>query len=247
MTRETRRRVGIGQSGNVETNQAILIALPTSGLIESLIHTFLARTGQTMEPNVTESGTTDIKRRHPLITTLWIVLSIFFILLALLVGAVAMQPKEFRLERSRQIAAPPEAVFAQVNDFHNWQKWSPWAKLDPDAKNTYSGPDAGEGARFAWDGNDDVGAGQMTIVESRPNELVQLKLEFTRPMENVCDTIFTFTPSEEGTLVTWSMAGSNSFLGKAVHLLIDMDKMVGAQFEEGLTNLQQIVELATTP
>lgn len=182
------------------------------------------------------------KRRSPLITALLIVLAAIFVFLVALVGMIEMQPDTFRLERSRQMAAPPEAVFAQVNDFHNWQAWSPWAKLDPNAKNTYSGAESGEGAQFAWEGNDEVGAGQMTITESKPSELVKLKLEFIKPMQNTCDTIFTFKPESGGTLMTWKMEGPNSFLGKALHLVIDMDKMVGTQFEQGLTSIQQIVE-----
>lgn len=195
-----------------------------------------------MEPPVTAAAPAQTKRRSPLVTALLIVLAMIFVFLVVLVGLIEMQPDTFHLERSRQMAAPPEAVFAQVNDFHNWQAWSPWAKLDPNAKNTYSGADAGAGAMFAWDGNDEVGAGQMEIIESKPSELVKLELDFKRPMESSCDTIFTFKPEGNGTVVTWAMEGPNSFLGKALHLVIDMDAMVGAQFDEGLTSIQQIVE-----
>lgn len=195
-----------------------------------------------MEPQVADAAPVQTKRRSPLITALLIVLAMIFVFLVALVGMIEMQPDTFRLERSRKMAAPPEAVFAQVNDFRNWQAWSPWAKLDPNAKNTYSGAESGEGAKFAWEGNDEVGAGQMEIVESKPNELVKLKLEFIQPMANTCDTKFTFKPEDGGTLMTWSMEGPNSFLGKALHLVIDMDAMVGAQFDEGLTSIQQIVE-----
>lgn len=195
-----------------------------------------------MEPQVADATAAQTKRRHPLVTALLIVLAMIFVFLVALVGMIEMQPDTFRLERSRKMAAPPEAVFAEVNDFRNWQKWSPWAKMDPNAKNTYSGAESGQGAKFAWDGNDEVGAGQMEIVESKPAELVKLKLDFLRPMQNSCDTIFTFKPEDGGTLMTWTMEGPNSFLGKALHLVIDMDKMVGDQFEQGLTSIQQIVE-----
>ncbi len=195
-----------------------------------------------MEPQVADAAPVQTKRRSPLITALLIVLAMIFVFLIALVGMIEMQPDTFRLERSRKMAAPPEAVFAQVNDFRNWQAWSPWAKLDPNAKNTYSGAEAGEGAKFAWEGNDEVGSGQMEIVESKPSERVKLKLEFIKPMANTCDTNFTFKPEDGGTLMTWSMEGPNSFLGKALHLVIDMDAMVGAQFDEGLTSIQQIVE-----
>src|SRR4029079_18322294 len=91
---------------------------------------------------------------------------------------VALQPSDFRISRSAKMAAPPAAVFAQVNDYHNWDAWSPWAKLDPNAQVTFEGPTSGVGAKFIWSGNDKVGQGQQTITESRPDELVQIKLEF---------------------------------------------------------------------
>jgi hypothetical protein len=200
-----------------------------------------------MQPQTAEPPIALSKRRHPLVTALLIVLAMIFIFLIALVGMIEMQPDTFRLERSQKMMAPPEAVFAQVNDFHNWQAWSPWAKLDPNATNTYSGAESGRGAKFAWNGNDEVGAGELEIVESKPNELIKMKLSFLRPMENTCDTVFSFRPEDGGTLMTWSMEGPNSFLGKALHLVIDMDAMVGAQFEEGLTSIQQIVEQKPAP
>src|SRR6266852_2515065 len=106
-------------------------------------------------------------------------LKIILIALALIVVVfvviIAIQPSDFRITRSATIAAPPEAVFAQVNDLHNWEAWSPWAKLDPNAKTTYAGPAAGTGAAFAWSGNNRIGEGRMTITESRPNEFVRFK------------------------------------------------------------------------
>src|SRR3954453_7025341 len=98
---------------------------------------------------------------------------------------VALQPAEFRGVRSAAISAPPPAVFEQVNDYHNWDAWSPWAKLDPDAKVTFEGPSSGTGAKFSWSGNDKVGVGQQTIVESKPDELVRIKLEFEKPFKGI--------------------------------------------------------------
>jgi uncharacterized protein YndB with AHSA1/START domain len=157
-------------------------------------------------------------------------------------GVVAMQPNTFRITRSATMSAPPEKVFAQINDFHNWEAWSPWAKLDPAAKNTFGGPSQGEDATFAWDGNDEVGAGQMTILESKPNELIKIKLEFSRPMQDASTTEFTFTPAGEGTEVKWDMYGDHTFMSKAFCMLMNMDKMVGGQFEEGLANIKKVVE-----
>lgn len=154
---------------------------------------------------------------------------------------VAMQPKNFRVARTATITAPPEVVFAHVNDFHNWQQWSPWARLDPEAKISYEGPDSGTGAIFRWSGNADVGEGSTTITESRPHELVRMKLEFIRPFAGVSDVEFSLKPVDEGTSLTWSMAGENNFIGKAMGLFMDCEKMCGDQFNEGFDNLNKLV------
>src|SRR2546423_1666899 len=124
-------------------------------------------------------------------------------LLVVLVVAVvtilaAFQPSEFRVMRTTTMAAPPAAVFAQVNDFHNWEAWSPWAKLDPTAKNTFEGPAAGTGAGFSWAGNDKVGEGRMTITQSHPNDLVAIELDFIKPFASTALTEFTFKPEGNG-------------------------------------------------
>src|SRR6476661_7335840 len=155
---------------------------------------------------------------------------------------VAMQPADFRVSRTAKMAAPPSAVFAQVNDYHNWDAWSPWAKLDPNAKVTFEGPSSGTGAKFSWSGNDKVGEGRQTIVESKPDELVQIKLEFEKPFKGISTAEFTFKPEGDETLVTWTMYGKNNFMGKAVSLFMDCDKMVGAEFEKGLASMKAIVE-----
>jgi uncharacterized protein YndB with AHSA1/START domain len=160
-----------------------------------------------------------------------------------IVVVVAMRPNDFRVSRSATMAAPPERVFAQVNDFHKWDAWSPWAKLDPNAKNSFAGPDAGEGAMFSWAGNDEVGEGKMTITESKPPELIRLKLEFIKPMEDTSDTEFTFKPDGDRTTVTWTMSGTyETFMQKAICMCMNMDKMVGGQFEKGLASMKAIVE-----
>lgn len=155
---------------------------------------------------------------------------------------VAVQPSDFRIERSATMRAPAPAAFAQVNDFQNWQAWSPWEKVDPALKRQYEGPKAGTGAVYAWQGNNDVGEGRMTITESRPGELVRFKLEFFKPFAAVNDTLFTFKPSGEGTAVTWTMSGQNNFISKAMCLFIDMDRMVGGMFEQGLAQMKTVVE-----
>jgi len=161
------------------------------------------------------------------------------VLLALI---VAMQPSEFRIERSAVIAAPAPAVFAQVDDFHNWEAWSPWAKLDPAAKNSFEGAPAGKGAAFSWAGNNKVGEGRMTITESRPDELIRIKLEFLKPFDATNTAEFTFRPEGERTAVTWSMYGHNNFISRAVFLFVNMDKALGGEFEKGLASMKSAAE-----
>lgn len=165
-------------------------------------------------------------------------------LVVVLAAIVAMQPAEFRIARTATIAAPAPAVFAQVNDFRNWDAWSPWAKLDPAMKKAYTGAPAGTGAIYTWNGNNEVGEGRTTITESRPNDLVRIKLEFVRPFAATNDVEFTFKPEGERTAVTWSMTGRNNFMAKAVGLVMNMDRMVGGQFDQGLAQLKSVAEAA---
>ena len=164
-----------------------------------------------------------------------IIIVVFFII-------VAMKPDNFRITRSMLMAAPASAIFGHINNLHNWNVWSPWAKLDPNSKATYSGPVEGVGASFKWEGNDKVGVGTMTIVESRLNEYVKFNLEFIKPFAATNAAKFTLRPQGNGTLVTWSMSGTNNFMGKLMSVIMDCDKMVGGQFEKGLTDLKAIVE-----
>jgi hypothetical protein len=155
---------------------------------------------------------------------------------------VANQPSGFRVTRSMAMSAPASVVFAQVNDLHKWKAWSPWAKLDPNATETHEGPASGPGSTMRWAGNMKVGEGSMTIVESHPHDLIRFKLEFLKPMAATNTAEFTFTPQGKQTLVTWSMSGHNNFVGKAMGLVMNCDKMIGGQFETGLANLKSIVE-----
>lgn len=170
-----------------------------------------------------------------------ILLGFVAIVAAILVFA-AFQPNEFKVERRATIAAPAAAVFPHVNEFKKWQAWSPWEKLDPAMKRTFGGPEGGQGATYAWVGNSDVGEGKMTITESRPNEKVQIKLEFIKPIESTSDTVFAFAPEGKGTAVTWTMSGKNNYVGKLFCLFMNMDKMVGGDFEKGLAALKVVAE-----
>ncbi len=164
--------------------------------------------------------------------------------LLVFLAIVALQPSEFRVVRSGNIAAPTADVFPHVNDFHKWQAWSPWAKLDPMAKNTYAGAPAGQGAIFSWAGDGNVGEGSMTMTESRPNDLISIQLEFRRPFKATNTAEFSFKPDGNQTVVTWSMSGRKNFIVKAFGLFMSMDKMVGAQFEKGLASMKSVVETA---
>src|SRR5881409_4328433 len=128
------------------------------------------------------------------------------------VGVVAMRPSEYRVARTTTISAPAPAVFAQVNDFHRWEAWSPWATLDPAMKQGYEGAPAGTGAIYTWTGNTQVGEGRMTLTESRPNELIRINLEFLKPFAATSTAEFTFRPEGNQTIVTWRMAGKNNFM-----------------------------------
>jgi uncharacterized protein YndB with AHSA1/START domain len=174
-------------------------------------------------------------------TAMRILIGLVLVLIAFS-AVVAVQPATFKITRTATIAAPPEKVFAVVNDFHNWQSWSPWMALDPAAKATFEGPAAGPGAKFAWSGNDKVGEGRMEIKDAKPGERVLIKLDFIKPMEGTSDTEFTFKPAAGGTEVTWSMTGEDGFVGKAARFFMNLDKMVGGDFERGLGNLKKVAE-----
>lgn len=152
--------------------------------------------------------------------------------------AAAMQPGEYRVERSRTIDAPPEVVHGFVNDFSEWRAWSPWEELDPNMHRETSTPPSGENAWYAWRGNDDVGSGKMTITGSRP-ERIDIRLEFLEPFESTSRVSFAFAPQGGGTRVTWAMEGTNDLTGKVFSLLVDMDSMIGADFERGLSKLER--------
>lgn len=166
------------------------------------------------------------------------------VLVVVFIFFVATRPAEYRVERSLTIAAPAQELFEQVNDHHNFNKWNPFLKVDPNVKNTFSGPDSGVGAVCAWDGNKDIGAGSATITESKPGELVRERMDWIRPMTGVATVDFTFKPEGDKTVVTWAMYGTNGFVGKAFSLFMDCDKMCGPQFEQGLAELGRIVTTA---
>ncbi len=168
------------------------------------------------------------------------------VVVVVLAGVAALQPSDFRIVRSATISAPPAVVFSQVNDFHRWEAWSPWAKMDPAAKNTFDGAPSGAGAIFAWAGNDKVGEGRMTLTESRPSDLIRIKLDFVRPFAGSSTAAFTFRPEGNQTVVTWAMEGRNSFLARAFFLFVNKDTMIGGEFEKGLAQMKAVAEAAAS-
>lgn len=175
------------------------------------------------------------------------ILAVLVVLIAAFAGYVTMQPNELHVERTATISAPASDVFAQVNDLHKWDAWSPWAKLDPNAKVGFEGPGAGKGAVFTWSGNDQIGEGRMTVAESRPNELVDLDVAFTKPFENTSNSTFTFKPEGNQTAVTWSMSGHQNFFERAMCIVFRGKQMVGGQMEKGLAQLKAVAEKSGSP
>lgn len=165
-----------------------------------------------------------------------LVLFVFGAVAALLMYA-AMKPDRFRVTRSALIPAPPARVFGLINDLSRWQGWSPWEGRDPALKRTYSGPQEGVGAAYAWAGNNKVGEGRMEIIEAVADETIVLKLDFLKPFEAHNTAAFTLQPEADGTRVTWTMEGPQPFMGKVMDAVMNMDRMVGKDFAQGLSNL----------
>ena len=172
---------------------------------------------------------------------------VLVLVLAALAAFIATRPSEFLILRSRTLAAPPEAVFAYVNDLHKWVEWSPWEKRDPGMKREYSGAPEGAGASYQWAGNDEVGEGRMTITDSHAPDSVTLRLEFLKPYPATNTAQFDILPGGLGTDVTWSMTGHNSYMAKAFSLFMNMDKLVGGDFEKGLAALDTVTAAAPPP
>ncbi|MBR1218077.1 SRPBCC family protein [Bradyrhizobium sp. U87765 SZCCT0131] len=163
------------------------------------------------------------------------------ILLALFLIYAASRPNTFAISRSTSIAAPAARIQSMIDDFRQWPRWSPYETKDPDMKRTYSGAASGRGAVYAWEGDKNVGSGRMEILDTSP-EKVAIKLDFISPFEahNVAE--FSFAPRGESTTVTWAMHGPVPYIGKIMHLFINMDRMVGDDFEAGLAKLKVACE-----
>lgn len=167
---------------------------------------------------------------------------IVVVLVAALLGFAATRPDTFHIQRATSIKAPPQKIFAYINDFHRWGAWSPWEKKDPAMKRTLSGAAKGKGAVYAWEGNKDVGQGRMEIAEASPPTKARIKLDFVKPFETHNIVEFTLEPKGDVTHVTWAMDGPMLFISKVMSLFVDIDGMVGKDFEAGLANLKAVAE-----
>ena len=169
-----------------------------------------------------------------------IVIVVVVLIVALLAYA-ATRPDSFRLERSIIIKAPPEKVFALINDFHQWGAWSPWEKIDADLKRNYSGSAAGVGTVYGWEGNK-TGTGRMEILESSSPAKIVIKLDFFKPFEAHNTAEFTLQAKGDATEVSWAMFGPSPYISKVMGIFFSMDQMVGKDFETGLANLKAVAE-----
>ena len=173
-------------------------------------------------------------------------LEIVALVVVLLVAAVlifaATKPDAFRIERAASIKAPPEKIFAFINDLHQWVSWSPWENIDPALKRAHSGAASGKGAVYTWEGNSKVGAGRMEVMESVPPSKITIKLDFIKPFEGHNTAEFRLVPKDGSTSVTWAMFGPSNYISKVMSLFFSMDRMVGGQFERGLANLKALSE-----
>lgn len=166
---------------------------------------------------------------------------ILVVVVAGVLALAATRPDVFRVQRSASIQAPPEKLHAVLSDFRGWQAWSPWEELDPAMKRSYSGAASGKGAMYAWEGNGNVGQGRMEITDAQPAR-VAMNLDFVKPFEAHNKVEFLLAPKGGATEVTWVMWGAVPYFAKIIHLFIDMDAMVGGQFEAGLANLKRLTE-----
>lgn len=175
-----------------------------------------------------------------------IILIAVVVLIAAVLAYAATKPDTFRVRRSALVKAPLQAVSPLISDFHRWTAWSPWEKLDPDLKRTYSGSASGKGPVYAWEGNAKVGKGRMEITDPTTPSLITIKLDFLAPFEAHNIAEFSLEPEGDATKVTWTMTGpSPYFPAKIMQVFISMDSMVGKDFEKGLANLGTAAEEAS--
>jgi uncharacterized protein YndB with AHSA1/START domain len=173
-----------------------------------------------------------------------IAVGVIVIAVAVILSIAAGKPDSFRVERSTSIKAPPERIFAILNDLHSWKQWSPYEEKDPNMKRTFSGAEKGKGATYAWDGNDQVGAGSMEIAEATEPSKLSINLHFIKPFQGDNVAEFIIVPEGEATKVTWAMQGQSPYMCKVMQIFINMDDCCGKDFEKGLAKLKTTTEAA---
>jgi uncharacterized protein YndB with AHSA1/START domain len=173
-------------------------------------------------------------------------LAVIAVVVAVIVAGILIyattKPDSFTVKRTASIKAPPDRIFALINDLHGWAAWSPYEKKDPGMKRTFSGANQGKGAIYEWDGNKNVGAGRMEIIEATAPRQIVIKLDFLKPFEGHNTAEFTINPQGDNTTVTWAMYGPSSFIFKVMGMFMNMDKMIGDDFAAGLANLKAVAE-----
>ncbi len=175
-------------------------------------------------------------------TTLMYIAIALAILIAVVVVLAAMRPDTFRVQRSIDINAPADKIFPLINDYRNWGSWSPYEHVDPDMQRTFSGPPSGKGSTYEWRGNKSIGHGRMEILDTAPPSKVVIKLDFFSPFEAHNMAEFTMQPRGSATNVTWAMHGPVPFMAKIIHMFMNMDRMVGGQFQQGLVSMKAVAE-----
>ena len=160
--------------------------------------------------------------------------------LLLLLAYAATRPDTFSIARSTRIQAPPERVWALIQDLKGFNRWNPWERKDP-GKGQYGATTAGPGASYAW-ASDKLGAGSMTVTAATPAKQVTLRLDFVAPMKATHIAEFTLQPDGTATQVTWAMSGQNNYVSKLMQIFFSMERMVGDDFAAGLANLKALAE-----
>ena len=178
------------------------------------------------------------------------ILSVVLVAVLAVLGLAATKPDTFQVQRSTTIQAPPDKIFPLINDFRRWAEWSPWEALDPAMQRTHSGAASGQGAVYAWEGNKDVGAGRMEILQTQAPARLSIKLDFIRPFEGHNTTDFSLTTAGDSanpttsttTTVTWLMQGPTPFVSKLMQVFVSMDSLIGKDFEAGLAKMKAVAE-----
>jgi len=169
-------------------------------------------------------------------------LAVAILITGILVYA-AFQPNTFQISRTVSINAAPEKIYPYMSDFHKGDLWSPYEKKDPAMKRTFSGPESGKGAVYEFTGDKNkVGSGRLEIIEAVPPKRVVLTLDMIEPMQGSNIVEYTLEPQGDSTNVTWSMRGTNNYLSKLICTFVNVDTMVGGDFEVGLANLKTLIE-----